>query len=118
MPILNHREGDPLTRDVGTRLPKENVSVVCSIRARHVVGMLGARKTDGILLKASRILNDATERPEPSHAALTSCSPLRFCVSAQVFTRALVHLPPRALIVLSVAKRWVAECRTCTPRHG
>ena len=23
MPILNHREGDPLTRDVGTRLPKE-----------------------------------------------------------------------------------------------
>ena len=23
MPIVNHREGDPLTRDVGTRLPKE-----------------------------------------------------------------------------------------------
>ena len=69
MPILNHREGDPLTRDVGTRLPKENASVVCSIRARHVVGMLGARKTDGILLKASRILNDAIERPEPTQVS-------------------------------------------------
>ena len=68
MPILNHREGGPLTRDVGTRLPMENVSVVCSIRARHVVGMLGARKTDGILLKASRILNDAIERPESKTA--------------------------------------------------
>ena len=45
--------------------------------------------------------------PQPSYAALTSCFLLRFCVSAQVY-RALVHLPPRALIVLSVAKRWVA----------
>ena len=39
------------------------------VASEHVVGMLGALKTDGILLKASRILNDAIERPEPTQVS-------------------------------------------------
>ena len=71
--------------------------------------------TRGKLALTSLSSKDSPPAPQPSYAALTSCSPLRFCVSAQVYTRAPVHLPPQALIVLSVAKGGLQYARRAHP---